>query len=105
MAFVAMDGGTVQIVYDGDGNRVAKSVNGVTTRYLADDLNPTGYAQVVEELSGDVVQRQYAYGLERIHANWKPRRFQSTRPCGARRLGFAERQEPTSYRSKVPSGS
>ncbi len=40
------------MVYDGDGNRVAKTVNGVTTHYLVDDLNPTGYPQVVEELSG-----------------------------------------------------
>ena len=63
---VSMNGGTVQIVYDGDGNRVAKSANGVVTRYLVDDLNPTGYAQVVEELSGGVVQRQYTYGLQRI---------------------------------------
>ena len=63
---VSMNGGTVTIVYDGDGNRVAKSANGVVTRYLVDDLNPTGYAQVVEELSGGVVQRQYSYGLQRI---------------------------------------
>jgi YD repeat-containing protein len=42
-------GGTVSLVYDGDGNRVAKTASGVTTRYLVDDLNPTGYAQVVEE--------------------------------------------------------
>ena len=34
--------GTVSIVYDGDGNRVAKTVNGVTTKYLVDDLNPAG---------------------------------------------------------------
>ena len=38
------------MVYDGDGNRVAKTVSGVTTRYLVDDLNPTGYAQVIDEL-------------------------------------------------------
>ena len=45
-------GTSASIVYDGDGNRVAKTVNGVTTLYLVDDLNPTGYAQVVEELCG-----------------------------------------------------
>ena len=39
---VSMNGGAVQIMYDGDGNRVAKSVNGVVTRYLVNDLNPTG---------------------------------------------------------------
>jgi YD repeat-containing protein len=35
-------GTTVSIVYDAFGNRVAKTVNGVTARYLVDDLNPTG---------------------------------------------------------------
>ncbi len=60
-------GGTVALLYDGDGNRVAKSVNGVVTRYLVDDLNPTGYPQVVEELNGsNVATRTYTYGLQRI---------------------------------------
>jgi YD repeat-containing protein len=40
---VSMNGSTVAVVYDGDGNRVAKTVDGVTTRYLVDDLNQTGY--------------------------------------------------------------
>jgi RHS repeat-associated protein len=62
----SMNGGAVAIVYDGDGNRVAKTVNGVTTRYLVDDLNPTGYAQVVEETVNNSVQRAYSYGLQRI---------------------------------------
>lgn len=30
----SMNNGAVMIVYDGDGNRVAKTVNGITTRYL-----------------------------------------------------------------------
>ena len=64
-------GTSVTMVYDGDGNRVAKTViaNGVptTTYYLVNDLNPTGYPQVVEELnSAFQVQRQYTYGLQRI---------------------------------------
>ncbi len=63
-------GSTVALLYDGDGNRVAKSVNGVTTYYLVDDLNPTGYPQVVEELSGaGAVQRVYTYGVQRISQN------------------------------------
>src|SRR5207253_3983557 len=37
-----VNGGVVSFVYDGDGNRVAKTVNGVTTRYLLDIKNPTG---------------------------------------------------------------
>src|SRR6185437_16695970 len=60
----SMNGGAVTIVYDGDGNRVAKTASGVTTRYLVDGLNPTGYPQVVEETG--VVERTYTYGLQRI---------------------------------------
>ncbi len=58
--------GTVTITYDGDGNRVAKTVSGVTTTYLVDDLNPTGYPQVMDELTGGAVSRTYTYGLQRI---------------------------------------
>jgi RHS repeat-associated protein len=64
-----MNGGTVLLQYDGDGNRVAKTVSGVTTHYLVDDLNPTGYAQLVEELVSGAVQREYTYGLQRISQN------------------------------------
>ena len=62
--------GGATIVYDGDGNRVKKTVAGVTTSYLVADVNPTGYAQVVREIiSGPGTNqdvRNYAYGLERI---------------------------------------
>jgi len=75
----------VSIVYDGRGsgfvltnpelkisNRVQKTVAGVTTKYLVDTQNPTGYAQVVyETLTGNTTQpfdsaRTYVYGLELI---------------------------------------
>ncbi|HEX7152060.1 MAG TPA: RHS repeat-associated core domain-containing protein [Thermoanaerobaculia bacterium] len=56
------NGAAVRFVYDGDGNRVAKTADGVTTRYLVDDLSPTGYSQVVEELVAGSVQRVYTYG-------------------------------------------
>ena len=62
----SMNSGAVTIVYDGDGNRVSEKAGGVTTLYLVDDLNPTGYAQVVE---GGAVQREYTYGLQRISEN------------------------------------
>jgi RHS repeat-associated protein len=39
------------------------------TRYLVDDLNPTGYAQVVEEVVSSTVNRVYTYGLQRISEN------------------------------------
>ncbi len=61
--------GFVTVVYDGDGNRVAETVGGVTTNYLVDTQNPTGYAQVVDELVNGTVTRTYAYGLERISEN------------------------------------
>ena len=60
---------SVTIQHDADGNRVAKTVNGVTTRYLVDDLNPTGYAQVVEEVTGTTASRTYTYGIQRISQN------------------------------------
>ena len=65
----SMNNGGVTIIYDGDGNRVSKTASGVTTLYLVDDLNPTGYAQVIEEVSGGAVQREYTYGLQRINEN------------------------------------
>ncbi len=61
-----INGTNITLVYDGDGNRFSKTVNGVTTYYLVDDLNPTGYAQVLEELSpetsGLVPTVIYTYG-------------------------------------------
>jgi RHS repeat-associated protein len=55
-------GVNVTVLYNGDGQRVAETVNGITTTYLVDDLNPTGYAQVVEERTAGVVTRTYTYG-------------------------------------------
>jgi RHS repeat-associated protein len=57
---------SINFTIDGDGNIVAKTVNGVTTRYLVDDMNPTGLPQVVEETVNGVVQRRYTYGKQRI---------------------------------------
>jgi len=65
----SMNNGAVTLQYDGDGNRVAKAVSGGTTQYLVDDLNRTGYAQVVEEIVGGAVQRTYTYGPRRISQN------------------------------------
>lgn len=57
----------VQVAYDGDGNRVSETVGGVTTLYLVDTKNPTGYAQVLEEIrGGGGVVRAYTYGTQRI---------------------------------------
>jgi RHS repeat-associated protein len=67
MTSMTANGTTVAMVYDAFGNRVGKTVNGVTTWYLVeDDVNPTGLPQVLEEKVGGAVQRVYTYGLQRI---------------------------------------
>jgi RHS repeat-associated protein len=58
--------GGVSYVYDGDGRRVRKITGAGTTNYLIDDRNPSGLPQVLEEISGGVVQRVYVCGLTRI---------------------------------------
>ncbi len=52
----------VRMLYNGDGQRVAETIGGQTVSYLVDDLNPTGYAQVVEERTNRTVTRTYTYG-------------------------------------------
>jgi RHS repeat-associated protein len=63
-------GHSVTIVYNGDGQRVGKTVDGTTTLYLVDTHNLTGYAQVLEELQpsggGTNLMRAYTYGLSLI---------------------------------------
>lgn len=64
----------VSIVYNGDGQRVRKSLklgaNTTTTVYLVDGRNPSGYAQVLEEKSvvGTTTNlvRAYTCGLDLI---------------------------------------
>jgi RHS repeat-associated protein len=74
---------TIDLLYDADGNRIAKSIQSgtglqpvQTTHYLLDTNNPTGYAQVVEEHQSDTasvlstlnlqLSTVYAYGLDLI---------------------------------------
>jgi RHS repeat-associated protein len=45
---------------------VAKTIGGVTTSYLVDTLNPTGYAQVLDEVQSGAVTRSYAWGLQLV---------------------------------------
>jgi len=65
-----VNSGTVLIVYDGDGNRVKKTVGGTTTYYLLDDRNQSGYVQVLEEWTASGgstnLSRVYNYGLQLI---------------------------------------
>jgi RHS repeat-associated protein len=57
------------MVYDGDGNRVSETAGSTTTKYLIDSLNPTGYAQVLDELVSGAVTKTYTYGVQRISEN------------------------------------
>ncbi len=63
-------GVSASYTYNADGTRVSKTTGGTTTLYLVDDRNPTGYAQVLEELtsSGGVTNLAmvYSYGLDLI---------------------------------------
>ena len=71
---VVQAGAGKTIVYDGDGNRVSKTVGQLTTTYLVDTQNPTGYAQVIQEsfsFNGNQgttfeITHSYVYGLEQI---------------------------------------
>jgi RHS repeat-associated protein len=61
-------GRIIDLYYDSEGQRVAKTVAGLETAYLLDVQNPTGYAQCVEELQQiggqlSVVHRAY-FGLQ-----------------------------------------
>ena len=62
---IGMAGGPslVSIVYDGDGNRVRKTVGDTITSYLIDDNTPTRFPQVAEEIQSGVVVKRYTYGF------------------------------------------
>ena len=86
LKLASMNGGQVTLTYNGLGQLVAKTVNNVTTQYLIDDLSPTGYAQVVEEVTGGAVTRAYTYGYQRISESqpvgnlWTPSFYDLRRP-------------------------
>jgi RHS repeat-associated protein len=57
-------GAGISIGYDHEGNRAWKRVGAMTTYYLLDSLNPSGYVQVLAEYSSlsNAPARAYAYG-------------------------------------------
>ncbi len=56
--------GSVTMVYDGDGNRVSETLGSNAKKFLVDTLNPTGYAQVLDELANGAVTRTFTYGRQ-----------------------------------------
>jgi RHS repeat-associated protein len=57
-------GQNVAYQYDDEGIRVSSSVNGAVTKFLVDKNQP--YAQVLEEYSGNILNRVYTYGDDLI---------------------------------------
>ncbi len=65
----SVNNGQITLQYDGDGNRVRKTVGGLATQYLMSEANPTGYAQVIEEVVSGQAQRVYTYGHTLLSQN------------------------------------
>jgi YD repeat-containing protein len=59
---VSKNGGEARFIYDGDGVLVGKTAGGMTTRYLVDELNPSGLTQVLEEVVAAAPQVVYTHG-------------------------------------------
>jgi RHS repeat-associated protein len=56
----------VYYAYDGDSQLVQKTAGGITTMYLVDSENPTGYTQIAEERVSGALAKTYVYGAQRI---------------------------------------
>lgn len=63
---LSLNASQAHYVYDGDGQLVAKTAGGVTTAYLIDSENPTGYTQITEERLSGAPLKSYVYGPQRI---------------------------------------
>lgn len=61
-----MNSGQAVYAYDGDGQLVARTSRGVTTNFLVDAANLTGYTQIAEERIGASVIKSYLYGAQRV---------------------------------------
>jgi len=67
---VKADGTTIDLIYDASGNRIGKTVNtsslSLTTSYLVDENNHTGFAQVSEQFLNGSLEARYVYGHDLI---------------------------------------
>lgn len=63
-----INNGAAVYVYDGDGNLFKRIVGTTTTYYLVDNLNPSGFTQVIEESASinSTPSQLYTYGLHLI---------------------------------------
>ena len=94
---------TVGMQYDGDGNRVSRTENGTEVRYLVDEMNPTGWPQVAEEVVGGNVVAQYTHGLMRISQNRDSGSgfvtsyygYDAEAPCASSSMRLVPKQTPT----------
>lgn len=60
---VAGGGDVITLGYDAEGNLIGQRSGADDVAYLVDSLNPTGYAQVIEERDGDgALLAGYSYG-------------------------------------------
>ena len=62
----SLNSSQAQYLYDGDGQLVSRTASGVTTTYLIDSENPTGYTQIAEERVSGAALKSHVYGLQRI---------------------------------------
>jgi RHS repeat-associated protein len=54
----------VNVFYDGDGQRVAKSVGALLTAFLIDRQNPSGFPQALEERINGTVTTAFCFGRQ-----------------------------------------
>jgi RHS repeat-associated protein len=67
---VEADGTVSTFAYDHAGNRVSRTVDGVTTRYVVDTADPSGLAQVLVERDGSgTPQTSYVHGHGLVSAD------------------------------------
>ncbi len=57
---------TIDFTYDGDGNRVTKTINGVMTKYINDVSSPISQV-LIETTAQNNVTNRYTYGFSRIN--------------------------------------
>jgi RHS repeat-associated protein len=63
---LSLNSSQAHYLYDGDGQLVSRTAGGVTTTFLIDSENSTGYTQIAEERVSVAPLKSYVYGPQRI---------------------------------------